>query len=157
MSVISKFIDKVLPGAPSRNFTENTWDKILAPESKDTAEAIAGMVAALTVGAPMLSNIGSFATGATGSATIGSMASNAALAAMGGGDPKPGAILAGVGSILGNLPGGLGTFFSANPIGQNLIQAFASSGGDMGAIETKMFGLWALRKALIEKYGKVST
>ena len=29
-------------------------------------------------------------------------------------------------------------------------------GGDMGSVETKMFGLWAMRQALIEKYGKVS-
>jgi hypothetical protein len=29
-------------------------------------------------------------------------------------------------------------------------------GGDMGSVETKMFGLWALREALKVKYGKVS-
>jgi len=137
----------------TRAITENTTDKWIAPEHKDSVEAIAGMVAALTVGAPMLSNIGSFATGATGSATIGSMASNAALAAMGGGDPKQGAILAGVGAIRGNLPGGLGTFFSANPIGQNLIQAFASSGGDMGAIGNILgnLGFGGKQKDVIEQ------
>ncbi len=29
-------------------------------------------------------------------------------------------------------------------------------GGDQGSVETKMFGLWAMRQALIEKYKKVS-
>ena len=29
-------------------------------------------------------------------------------------------------------------------------------GSEVGAVETRMFGLWSLRQALIEKYGRVS-
>ncbi len=121
MSMFSKIIDKVLPGAPSRNFTENTWDKILAPETKDTAEQYATMIALTAAGVPPQVAQGLGSWGATGN--------------------KQGLILAGLGIALPNLPGDIGKFFQESDLGKQLMAAFAGFGGDSGLFGSFLNGL----------------
>ena len=116
MSWLSSAIDKVLPGAPSQNFTENTFDKWVAPEHKDTLE----LAAAMALGPQMLANLPS---------GIGELLSTPAgqnvakgLSNYGATGDIHGAVLAGLSPILDNLPGPIGKLLKSK-IGQMVLMS----------------------------------
>jgi hypothetical protein len=88
MSWLSKAIDKVLPGAPATKITQNTVDKWIAPENKDTLEAVGtALVAPQLAGA-----IGAWAGNALGSDALVQPITGAVQSYVTGGNPLMGAI-----------------------------------------------------------------